>query len=195
LGVTQPPTSRSRRAIEPADAEAFGRLFDRHVQAVYGFCARRCANLALAEDLTSATFLEAWRHRRHAPLEDDERARPWLLGVANNVVRNALRGRRREDVALGRLPAPATAPAAEDDAAARATTEAGLRRALEAIAGLADGERDVVMLVLWSELSYEDAAVALDIPLGTVRSRLARARSKLQGTLGDDSTHLLKEIS
>ena len=73
----------------------FGQLFGSHAQAVYAFCARRTADLSLAEDLTSITFLEAWRHRDRVPPAQGGGALPWLLGVANNVVRNARRGQRR----------------------------------------------------------------------------------------------------
>jgi len=191
---------RLTRAIRPAsagessEAVSFGHLFDRHAQAVYKFCARRTADLALAEDLTSTTFLEAWRLRHRAPFGQVESALPWLLGVANNVVRNARRGQRRYRAVLERLPTSSFAPAAEDQAVARSTTEASLRHALDMISSLSVEEQEVVMLVLWSDLSYEEAASALGIPLGTVRSRLSRARSKLQTSL--NNAHLvLKESS
>ena len=74
-------------------------------------------------------------------------------------------------------------------------TEAGLRDALEAISALPEREQEVVMLVLWSGLSYEEAAMALAIPVGTVRSRLSRARSKLQVALTTTSHPVLKESS
>lgn len=180
---------------EPSEVADFGKLFDRHGQAIYKFCARRTADLALAEDLTSVTFLEAWRHRHRAPLGQAESALPWLLGVANNVVRNALRHRRRDRIALERLPPASVVPAAEDDALSRSVTEARLREALDAISALSEGERDVVMLVLWSDLAYDEAATALGIPVGTVRSRLARARPKLQIALGDTRHTILKESS
>jgi RNA polymerase sigma factor (sigma-70 family) len=193
LGVrftkTTPPTSAS----ESSDAALFSELFDRHAQAVYAFCARRTADLALAEDLTSITFLEAWRHRGRVQLGDVGSALPWLLGVANNVVRNARRGQRRYSAVLERLPTSSAAPSAEDQAVARAVTEAGLQIALDAISALLEGERETVMLVLWSGLSYEDAATALAIPVGTVRSRLSRARTKLRTSLGNPVLSLTKE--
>jgi RNA polymerase sigma factor (sigma-70 family) len=188
-------TPRPDAKGEPSDVAEFGILFDRHGQAIYKFCARRTADLALAEDLTSITFLEAWRHRRRVPLGQDNNALPWLLGVANNVVRNALRHQRRERAASERLPPASVAPAAEDDALSRSMTEARLRDALDAISALSEGERDVVMLVLWSDLAYDEAAAALGIPVGTVRSRLSRARSKLQVALNDTALTVLKESS
>ena len=168
-----------RAAAEP---DAFGELFERHAHAVYAFCARRTADLGLAEDLTSVVFLEAWRRRGSVELQHDS-ALPWLLGIANNLSRNARRSVRRGRAALARLPPALAGASAEDDAIERADAERALKRATEAIAGLARAEREVVVLVLWSDLSYEQAALALGVPVGTVRSRLARARHKLQDSL------------
>lgn len=188
--------SRVSGAVSEAalpEAVAFGQLFGRHAQAVYAFCVRRSADLALAEDLTSVTFLEAWRHRDRMPSEPQDSTLPWLLGVANNVVRNARRGQRRYHAVLQRLPAPAVVAPAEDQAVARAATEARLRDALDAISALPQRQQEVVMLVLWSGLSYEEAALALAIPVGTVQSRLSRARAKLQISLNDTAHPILKE--
>lgn len=187
--------SRPSSDASASDAQVFGELFGRHAQAVYAFCARRTADLALAEDLTSLTFLEAWRQRQRVPASDFDNPRAWLLGVANNVVRNANRGQRRYRAALERLPAPSVAPPAEDEAVARSVTESRLREALEAISVLPEGEQEVVMLVLWSGLSYEEAASSLAIPVGTVQSRLSRARSKLQIALRTPAHTVAKEVS
>lgn len=176
-----------------SESAVFGELFGRHAQVVYAFCARRTTDLALAEDLTSITFLEAWRHRDRVPFAEFDNALPWLLGVANNVVRNARRGQRRYRAVLARLPAGSVVAPAEEQAVARAVTEAALRDALDAIAALHEREQEVVMLVLWSGLSYEEAATALAIPVGTVRSRLSRARSKLQIALDTTPHVVLKE--
>ena len=194
-GVRPTKTTGATSAGESSDAIVFGQLFGRHAQAVFAFCARRTADLALAEDLTSITFLEAWRHRDRIPSADVGGALPWLLGVANNVVRNARRAQRRYHGVLERLPAPSVVPPAEDQAMARSMTEAGLRDALATIAALPEREQEVVMLVLWSGLPYEEAATALAIPVGTVRSRLSRARSKLQTALNSPAHAVLKESS
>ncbi|MGA3149395.1 MAG: RNA polymerase sigma factor [Acidimicrobiales bacterium] len=188
---------RRNKAIRSASGvqspeNLFSQLFDQHAQAVYAFCARRVGDLTLAEDLTSITFLEAWRHRARMPSEQDGGGLPWLLGVANNVVRNDRRGQRRYRAVLNRLPSLSVAPPAEDQAVARAVTESRLRDALVAISALSEQEQEVVMLVLWSGLSYDEAATALEIPLGTVQSRLSRARAKLQIALDEtpaDTTH------
>lgn len=184
---------RASATGELSETSAFGQLFDQHAQFVYAFCVRRTADLALAEDLTSITFLEAWRHRGRIVTTEGGSALPWLLGVANNVVRNSRRGQRRYRAVLERLPEASVTPAAEDQAMARTVTETKLRDALDAISALPEREQEVVMLVLWSGLTYEETATALDIPIGTVQSRLSRARAKLQIALTDKVQPILKE--
>ena len=165
-------------AMSAKDAEAFAELFRRHSRAVYAYCARRTGDLGLAEDLTSVAFLEAFRRRRKLQLSNTS-ALPWLLGVANNVTRNAQRSLRRHRSALRRVPAASESASAEHHAMAHLGAQEALAQALEALRPLSQGERDVVLLVLWSELSYADAASTLGIPIGTVRSRLSSARQKL----------------
>ena len=95
------------------------------------------------------------------PLEQDGGGLPWLLGIANNVVRNATRGQRRYRAVLNRLPGPSFAPPAEDQVVALAVAESTLRAALVAISALSEQEKEVVMLILWSGLSYDEAANVL----------------------------------
>ena len=159
------------------DPEAFAELFRRHSRAVYAYCARRSGDLHLAEDLTSVVFLEAFRRRRRLQLSNTS-ALPWLLGVANNATSNTQRSLRRYRSALSRVPPPTDRPSAEDDAMAHTRAQDSLARAIEALKPLSPAERDVVLLVLWSELSYADAASSLGVPVGTVRSRLFSARQK-----------------
>lgn len=158
--------------------DAFGELFERHARAVYGFCFRRTADWTLAEDLTSVVFLEAWRRRRQIQPPEGS-ALPWLLGVATNVVRNAHRSRRRYRAALDRVAPPRSTPDFADELAARLDDERRMRSLLEAVSSLPRREQDVLALCGWSGLSYEEAAAALGVPVGTVRSRLSRARARL----------------
>ena len=160
------------------DVEAFGILFDRHSTTVYNYCFRRIGDWALAEDLTSVVFLETWR-RRDTPLPAGK-VLPWLYGVATNVVRNARRSLRRYDSALRRLPARDADADFVEDAADRLDAERDMRAALRHLAGLPRREQDVFVLCTWQGLGYEDAALALGIPVGTVRSRLSRARTRLR---------------
>lgn len=168
-------------AARDRDPHAFGVLFRRHADAVYNYCYRRLGSWSAAEDATSLVFLETWRNRATVrPLDDS--LRPWLLGVATNVLRNQKRAERRYDAALYRVsqsndyaraepsPDPADFYPVKQEFAAAVVRINSLRRA----------EREVVALVLLAELSYAEAAAALAIPIGTVRSRYSRALQKLR---------------
>jgi RNA polymerase sigma-70 factor (ECF subfamily) len=172
------------------DAEAFAALFERHARTIYNYCFRRVGDWSAAEDLLSIVFLEAWR--RHAKRLPPGKVLPWLYGIATNVVRNRRRSERRYRAALARVPAARPEPAFDDDAAARIDDEHRVREALAALAGLRPRERDVFLLCAWAGLSYEDAAFALDVPVGTVRSRLSRARRAL-GELDPGGGHEHRE--
>jgi RNA polymerase sigma-70 factor (ECF subfamily) len=160
------------------DSEAFGMLFERHGRTIYNYCFRRVGSWAVAEDLVSIVFLEAWR-RINKPLPRGKEL-PWLLGIATNVVRNRRRSDRRHAAALSRVPRPTAEPSFADDSDERVDDEELMARALVRLARLPRREQEVFALCAWSELSYEDAAVALRIPVGTVRSRLSRARARLR---------------
>ena len=160
------------------DSAAFGVLFERHAGTVYNYCFRRTAHWSQAEDLKSIVFLEAWRRRHEVRLEG-ERALPWLLGVATNVVRNSWRSQRRHRGALERLPREREVDLAAD-ADQRLDDERQMRVVLRAIKKLPRTDQDVLALCVWEGLSYDEVALALAIPVGTVRSRLSRARARLQ---------------
>jgi RNA polymerase sigma factor (sigma-70 family) len=169
---------------------AFGVLFERHARSVYNFCFRRTADWALAEDLTSVVFLQAWRHR-DMPLRG-ESALPWLLGVAVNVVRDHHRSLRRFRQALQRVAPPADLPDFADDVAGRIDDERAMREVLAVVAQLPIRDRDV-LFCSWSGLSYEEIAAGLDLPVGTVRSRLSRARARLRELAETNGHYLSKE--
>lgn len=166
-------------AAAAGDSAAFGTIFDRHVRAVYNHCFRSTGDWAVAEDLTSVVFLEAWRRRTEVVPEHDS-ALPWLLGIATNVARNRARSVRRHRAALARLPAPLLEPDPADDITGRIDDEQTMRGILRRIAKLPRTDQDVLALCVWAGLSYADTAVALGIPVGTVRSRLHRARARLR---------------
>jgi RNA polymerase sigma factor (sigma-70 family) len=160
------------------ETAAFGTLFERHSRSVYNYCFRRTGDWSQAEELTAIVFLEAWRRRGDVRIERED-ALPWLLGVATNVVRNSWRSQRRYRAALVRLPRER----GEDFAARvdeRLDDERQMRAVLRALGKLSRPDQDVLALCVWEGLSYEQAALALDMPLGTVRSRLSRARSRLR---------------
>ena len=166
--------SRSRAG----DAAAFAVLFERYAKPIYNYCFRRLGNWAAAEDMVSLVFLEAWR-RRDKQLEATK-VLPWLYGIATNLLRNQRRAERRFAAALRRVPQPRPERDFSVQADARLDEEQQMQRVLALLAQLPRREQDVLVLCAWSELSYEDAALALAIPVGTVRSRLSRARVRLR---------------
>src|SRR5512146_743913 len=166
--------------LRAGDTEAFGDLYERHARAVQSYCLWRTADLQLAEDATASAFLETWRKRERLELTTDSAA-PLFVGVANNVLRQHWRGRRRHIAALERVrnTAPVALLSHEDEAIARLDAIRRLRDAGSAVRALPRREREVLALVAWGELTYEETAAALGVPIGTVRSRLARARERL----------------
>jgi RNA polymerase sigma-70 factor (ECF subfamily) len=160
------------------ETQAFGTIFERHAATVYNYCFRRTGNWSQAEELTAVVFLEAWRRRTQVELERDD-ALPWLLGVATNVMRNVWRSQRRHRAALQRLPRERVADFAAD-VDERLDDERQMRAALRALQKLPRADQDVLALCVWEELTYEQAALALGVPVGTVRSRLSRARARLR---------------
>jgi len=171
------PSLRSR--VRNGDPDAFGVLFDDCARAVHGLGYRLTGSWAEAEEIVSLTFLEARRLRAGVEPEG-ESLRPWLMCIAVNVVRNFSRASRRHRAALARLPAPEVVPDFADELAGRIDDAARLAAVRAAFGRLRPAEQDVVALCVWSELDYAAAAQALGIPVGTVRSRLSRAREKLR---------------
>ena len=164
--------------VRTGDAEAYGLLFERHADAIANYCFRRVGDWATAEDLLSIVFLEGWR-RRDKQLPPGK-VLPWLYGIAGNVVRDQRRAQRRYAAALRRLREAEPEEDAVERADERLDEERQMKRVLALIGRLPRREQEVFTLCAWSELSYEDAALALGIPVGTVRSRLSRARARLR---------------
>ncbi|AXH94513.1 RNA polymerase sigma factor [Micromonospora aurantiaca] len=167
---------------EPADGdliresvtepERFAPLFDRHAVAVHRYLARRIG--APADDLLAETFLVAFRRR--AAYRPDVGVRPWLFGIATNLLRRHVRAEERRYRALARLATGEEPPKVIDDAIDRLDAQALRRDLATALASLHRRDRDVLLLTAWADLSYEQIAAVLDVPVGTVRSRLHRAR-------------------
>ena len=173
------PTTRSR--LRAGDPDAFRDLFREHAAVVHRFAIRLGGDVAVAEDVVQLTFLEAWRTRdrlRDGP--DDGPLRPWLLGIATNVLRNTARAARRHRAAMARLPVPDPVGDIAEDVVDRSAQEAELAAVRAALHRLRRSEREVIALCVWSGLDYAAAATALGVPVGTVRSRLSRARTKLR---------------
>jgi RNA polymerase sigma-70 factor (ECF subfamily) len=168
-----------RRSVA-GDAEAFGELYARHDRAVRSYCLWRTGDPTVAEDLTSVVFLEAWRCRDRTVLST-ETARPLLLGIARNVVHGRWRTLRRHRAAVDRLGrATADRPTHDDDSVERLAAAERLTAVRQRLEALSDHEREVLVLVALSDLTYVEAAAVLGVAVGTVRSRLSRARARLR---------------
>lgn len=167
-----------RKRIRAGDHDAFGDLFDAYARSVYNHAFRLTGEVSTAEDIVSLTFLDAWRLRARVGQEGGS-LRPWLLGIATNVTRNTRRAARRHAAAVARLPREETVRDFADEVAGRVDDAAQLAVVRTAVAKLRWAEREVVALCVWSGLDYQAAAEALGVPVGTVRSRLSRARKKL----------------
>ncbi|MGW9441195.1 RNA polymerase sigma factor [Streptomyces sp. NPDC055607] len=176
-----------RARIRAGNSDAFGSLFDDYSRAVYNHAFRLTGDWSVAEDVLSLTFLEAWRLREGVD-PDGGSLRPWLLGIATNTVRNVRRAARRHEAALGRLPPEEALPDFSEDLVGRIDDAERIAVLRTALSRLRRPEREVVALCVWSGLDYAAAAVALGIPIGTVRSRLSRARKKLHQYAGGGSS-------
>ena len=172
---------------------AFAAVFDRHYDSVHRFLARRVGP-DLADDLASETFTTAFRVRAgYDPAHGD--ARPWLLGIATNLVRHHRRAETRRLRAYERVEVPRAADLEEDAIAARADASAAGPRMARALARIPDAERDALLLLAWADLTYPEIASALEIPIGTVRSRIHRARQRLRELLDPSGQSLFADTS
>jgi RNA polymerase sigma-70 factor, ECF subfamily len=164
------------------DPDAFAALFDRHAVCVHRYAARRLGT-ELADDLMAETFAVAFQRRHRYDVAHAD-ARPWLLGIATNLMRTHRRAEARRWRALARSAAAVQCEPEADAAAARLTAQAAGRELMETLARLPARQRDVLLLYAWAELEYAEIARALEVPIGTVRSRLHRARGALRASLG-----------
>ncbi|GII55578.1 DNA-directed RNA polymerase sigma-70 factor [Planotetraspora thailandica] len=165
------------------DAESFAALFDRYADMLYRYVSRRLGP-ELSEDLVGETFLVAFAGRHTYNLSHAD-ARPWLFGIATHLISRHRRTEAARYRALQRSPMDDVVESSADRITAGVTAQASRPLLARALAGLSAKDRNVLLLIAWGDLSYEEAAQALDVPVGTVRSRLHRARKKLRAALGD----------
>jgi RNA polymerase sigma-70 factor (ECF subfamily) len=153
---------------------AFARLVDRHQQAVRSFLCRVCGHEADADDLAQETFLAAWTSLR--TLKTPEQVRAWLFGIAwrraKGMARSMARTRQRDNRWQSERP--------DHDMPGTELTLA----MQQALAQLPDDQRAAVALCLAGDWTHADAARILDMPLGTVKSHVARGRVRLMEILG-----------
>jgi RNA polymerase sigma-70 factor (ECF subfamily) len=175
------PTDAELIAASLEEADRFGLVFDRHFAVIHRYLHRR-VGAALADDLAAETFVAAFGRRRHYdPRRED--ARPWLYGIASNLLRSQWRSERRRLLAYARAAVDADADGDHDALLDRADAAAAGPLVAQALAALEDRDRDALLLLAWGELSYDEIADALAVPVGTVRSRIHRARAQVSETL------------
>ncbi|GAT73489.1 RNA polymerase sigma factor [Microbacterium hydrocarbonoxydans] len=166
-----------QRSLE--EPGAFSEIFERHVRPVGGYIRRRVGADAV-DDVLSETFLVAFR-RRNAFDVRWESARPWLLGIATRLIRSHRAAEARQwrafEASSSARTTEADAPQTASDA--RLDADAALRALAPRIAALSAKDRDTLLLHAWADLTYEQIAGAMGVPVGTVRSRLNRVRRKL----------------
>ncbi|MEU1164858.1 RNA polymerase sigma factor [Streptomyces sp. NPDC090075] len=169
--------------------ELFALLYDRYAPDIHRYAARRLGDSA-ADDIAADTFLTAFRIRSRYDLTRPN-ARPWLYGIAGNLIGRQRRTEVRALKALARTGQDPVAASWGESGGASWVEDTDSRIAAQgplagALAALSVGDRHVLLLVAWAELTYQEVAEALDIPVGTVRSRLNRARRKVRTALGAD---------
>ena len=173
--------------VQPAHVAApagFDAVFDAHFDAIFAYLRRRVGEAA--EELAAETFARALEglHRFDAGRGGEL---PWLYGIATNVLHGHRRTEARRLRAYAREAGRAGPAASGPDLDAQADAACLARDAAQAIRKLSAGDRDALLLVAWAELSYEEAAAALGVPVGTVRSRLHRARAQVRAALDQEA--------
>ncbi|MDQ2956954.1 MAG: sigma-70 family RNA polymerase sigma factor [Actinomycetota bacterium] len=177
-----PIRPRAQHDDVAAVADDFALLFDRHSVAVHRYLARRLGP-SIADDLLGQTFLIAYERRASYDRTRSD-ARPWLYGIATNLVHRHQRDEIRQYRAWGRSGVdPLVADNHAQRVAERVDAEVWSGRLAAVLADLTEPDRDVLLLFAWGGLSYLEIAESLDIPVGTVRSRLHRARTAARGAL------------
>jgi RNA polymerase sigma factor (sigma-70 family) len=184
-GRATAPSDAELVSASVRDPELFTELFQRHWQDLFRFCTNRAGSAG--EDIAAEAFRVAFDRRRRYNANYSD-ARPWLFGIATNLLRDHFRTARREERKLERSVA--------GDGPSRINGDVDeLERQLlgpevaAALQGIPAADRDALLLMAWADLDYEQIAQALDIPPGTVRSRIHRARQRLREYLEANEEH------
>jgi RNA polymerase sigma factor (sigma-70 family) len=160
----------------------FAELFDRHFDPIHSYLARRVGG-QLADDLASEVFLQAFKARSRYDV-DEPNARPWLYGIASRLLSHHYRDEHRRLIAYARAASEVTVTDPMDEVDARTDAATAAPRITEALAAVAPGDRDALFLFVRGRLSYDEIGRALEIPTGTVRSRIHRARRIVRELIG-----------
>ncbi|MEV6021249.1 MULTISPECIES: RNA polymerase sigma factor [unclassified Streptomyces] len=178
------------------EPDVFAELFHRYADDIHRYAARRLGTEA-ADDLMAETFVIAFQRRRRYDLTRPH-ARPWLYGIVTRLIGGQRRSEARQLRALSRVASrtPSDGSGGEplaERVAARISAENTRDALTAALAKLPARHRDVLLVIAWGDLDYAEAAEALGIPVGTVRSRLHRARKKLRVALGGSDPTAFRE--
>ena len=163
-----------RRSIR--DPDVFREIFERHAAAVHAY-ARKRIGMTAGEEILAQTFLTAFEKRARFDTSYGS-ARPWLLGIATNLIRHHLREEREHLTALRRIAREQPEAPVDDDA--RLDAQRMKPTLIDALLALSDDDRETFLLLALGQLTYEEVASGLGIPIGTVRSRIHRARTHLR---------------
>jgi RNA polymerase sigma-70 factor (ECF subfamily) len=170
-----------RQAVRASagDARAYAWLVARHQGAVYRYLVRLTQAPEIARELTQDTFLRAYQAIR--TWRPEARFRTWLFRIAHNLALDHLRraGRVRMEPLESGMDVPDPAPGPDG----RLETAQKVRQLEQALAAIAPAHREILLLREIEDMSYEDIARTLNLNLGTVRSRIARARAALLAVL------------
>jgi RNA polymerase sigma factor (sigma-70 family) len=163
----------------------FGAIFDRHASVLHRYLVRRLGPDD-ADSMVGEVFRIAFEKRAGYDASRPS-ARPWLYGIATNLLAKHRRREARRIQATARLAARTTSASDFTDGVGDSLDAAERwQRVAAAVTALPPVERDTLLLWVWEGLSYDEIALALGVPLGTVRSRLNRARGRLR-ELGEPS--------
>ncbi|WP_406673755.1 RNA polymerase sigma factor [Nonomuraea sp. N2-4H] len=184
--ITQPAVGGADAELVNAsltEPEVFAELFDRYSAMLFRYASRRLGPEP-AEDLVGETFLIAFSRRKSYDSAYPD-ARPWLFGILTKLISRHHRTEAARYRALLRAPVDHEVESPADRVAVGVSARAVRAELAGALAALPAKDRDVLLLIAWGDLTYEEAARALGIPVGTVRSRLNRGRRKVRAALGD----------
>ena len=170
------------------DPSRFGEIFDRYSDDILRYASARLGS-DLAEDVTAETFLAAFRARGRYDLSRGN-ARPWLYGIAVRQIGKHSRADRRYRQALSRVPTEAVTADFGDRVADRVAAEQLRPRLSAVLSGLPRQDRELLLLVAWTDLTYEESAQALGVSVSAVRSRLHRIRLRTRQALGETNPAL-----
>jgi RNA polymerase sigma-70 factor (ECF subfamily) len=175
--------------VMDGDGSAFASLFSRHRDRVFMHSLRLVRTPFEAEDVTAMVFLEAWRCRSRVRLVNDSML-GWLLITATNVARNKIRSTLRYERLLRKLPQSQEVPDHSDWVAETVDEDRRSQRLHQAYRSLGRRDQEIIALCVLEDMSTAEVSELLDIPPGTVKSRLSRAKQKLSQLLNQPAGFL-----